>query len=47
MSARDQILKSISTNKPASVDLPAMDNQQVISYDDNATQFKKILEIIG
>ena len=47
MSARYQLLKSITTNKPASVDLPVMDIQQVISYDDNATQFKKILESIG
>lgn len=47
MSARDQILKSITANKPASADLPVMNIQQVISYDDNATQFKKVLESIG
>jgi len=47
MSARDQILKSISANKPELVDLPDMNIQQVISYDDNATQFKKVLESIG
>ena len=47
MSARDQILKSITANKPASADLPVMNIQQVISYDDNATQFKTVLESIG
>lgn len=47
MSAREQILKSISTNKPSLVELPVMDIQQVISYNDIVAQYKKVLESIG
>ena len=47
MSAREQILKSIAANKPELVDLPIIDKQQVISYEDNTVQFKKVLESIG
>lgn len=47
MSAREQIIKSITANKPSLVELPVMDIQQVISYDDIVAQYKKVLESIG
>jgi L-lactate dehydrogenase complex protein LldG len=47
MSAREQTLKSIAANKPALVDLPVMDINQVIVYDDIVAQYWKVLESIG
>lgn len=47
MSARDTILKAITLNKPALVDLPAFDLSAVIQYDDLWQQFKTVLQSIG
>lgn len=47
MSAREQILKSITANKPALVPLPVMNIAQVIAYDDMVAQYRKVLESIG
>jgi L-lactate dehydrogenase complex protein LldG len=47
MSAREQILKSITTNKPSLVELPVMDINRVIVYDDIVAQYRKVLESIG
>jgi L-lactate dehydrogenase complex protein LldG len=47
MSAREQILKSITANKPSLVDLPVMDITQVIAFDDIVAQYRKVLESIG
>jgi L-lactate dehydrogenase complex protein LldG len=47
MSARDTILKAITANKPALVDLPAIDLAAVIQYNDLLQQFKTVLQSIG
>jgi L-lactate dehydrogenase complex protein LldG len=47
MSAREQILRSITANKPSLVELPVMHLEQVISYTDIIAQYKKVLESIG
>jgi len=47
MSAREKILNAIKVNKPALVGLPAMDLQQVSSYDDLVAKFTTTLEGIG
>jgi L-lactate dehydrogenase complex protein LldG len=47
MSAREQILKRITANKPSLVELIKMDNARVIAYSDTIAQFKKVLESIG
>lgn len=47
MSAREDILKTIAANKPAAVDLPVIDQAQVISYTNLTEQFKSVLQSIG
>jgi L-lactate dehydrogenase complex protein LldG len=47
MSSRDKILNAIAANQPDLVAPPTIDLDTVISYDDNYTQFKKVLEGIG
>lgn len=47
MSARENILSTIASNKPISVALPVIDLNCVIAYDDLLTQFIKVLESIG
>jgi L-lactate dehydrogenase complex protein LldG len=47
MSARESILNTISANKPALADLPAISLQQVTNYDDVFAKFKTTLESIG
>lgn len=47
MSARDKILNAIATNQPELVALPTIDFSSVISYEDNYSQFKNVLESIG
>jgi L-lactate dehydrogenase complex protein LldG len=47
MNSRDKILNAISANQPELVGLPTIDLDAVISYEDNYTQFKTVLESIG
>jgi len=47
MSAREQILNTISANKPVPADLPTISLQQVTNYDDVFAKFKATLESIG
>lgn len=47
MTSRDTILNTIAINQPDLVQLPDIDINTVISYDDNYAQFKIILEGIG
>ena len=47
MTSRETILNTIATNQPELVQLPDIDINTVISYDDNYAQFKIILEGIG
>ena len=47
MSSREKILNAIVANQPELVDLPAIDLETVISYEDNYVQFKTVLESIG
>jgi len=47
MSARETILKAITANKPALVDLPAIDLAEVIQYNDLLQQYKTVLQSIG
>jgi len=47
MSTREKILTAITANKPALVDIPVMDLQQVTSYDDLVAKFTATLEGIG
>ena len=47
MSSRDKILNAIAANQPELVDLPTIDLESVISYENNYNQFKTVLESIG
>jgi L-lactate dehydrogenase complex protein LldG len=47
MSSRNKILNAIAANQPDLVDLPSIDLDSVIDYDDIYTQFKTVLENIG
>jgi L-lactate dehydrogenase complex protein LldG len=47
MSSRDKILNAIAANQPELVDLPTIDLDTVICYEDNYNQFKTVLESIG
>ncbi len=47
MSARETILANIMANQPVSQDLPQIDLQAVIHYDNVLQQFKTVLESIG
>jgi L-lactate dehydrogenase complex protein LldG len=47
MNSRDKILSAIATNQPDLVAPPAINIDTVISYGDNYSQFKKVLESIG
>lgn len=47
MSTRDKILNAITKNQPELVALPTIDFNSVISYEDNYSQFKNVLESIG
>ena len=47
MSSRGKILNAIAANQPELVDLPTIDLESVISYENNYNQFKTVLESIG
>ena len=47
MNTRESILTAITGNKPAWVDLPAMELEQVSTYDDLPAKFTATLESIG
>lgn len=47
MSAREDILKAITANKPSLVELPVIDIAKVIQYNDLVHQFKVVLQSIG
>ena len=47
MSARDTMLKNITSNKPQLVDLPSIDLDAVIQYNDFVQQYKSVLQSIG
>ncbi|RXK61553.1 hypothetical protein ESA94_00600 [Lacibacter luteus] len=47
MSARESILKNITANKPQLVELPAIDLNDVIQYNDLVQQYKTVLQSIG
>lgn len=47
MSARETILKNITANKPQLVELPAIDINTVIQYNDLVQQYKTVLQSIG
>lgn len=47
MSAREDILKAITANKPALAELPVIDIAKVIQYNDLVQQFKTVLQSIG
>lgn len=47
MSSRDKILNAIAANQPELVDLPKIELDSVIRYEDNYNQFKTVLESIG
>jgi L-lactate dehydrogenase complex protein LldG len=47
MSSRHKILASISANKPAYVDLPVINMEQVTNYNDLVEQFTTMLKSIG
>ncbi|HSC55102.1 MAG TPA: LUD domain-containing protein [Phnomibacter sp.] len=47
MSAREDILKAIAGNKPASAALPAISFDELIQYADVLAQFKTVLQSIG
>lgn len=47
MNTRENILAAISNNKPALVDLPVIDLNQVAGYDDLVAKFSAMLESIG
>lgn len=47
MSARDTILKNITANKPQLVELPSIDINAVIQYNDLVQQYKTVLQSIG
>lgn len=47
MSARENILKNITANKPALTDLPTINFNALISYSDLIQQYKTVLQSIG
>jgi L-lactate dehydrogenase complex protein LldG len=47
MSARETILKNITANKPDLVELPSIDLNAVIQYNDLVQQYKTVLQSIG
>ncbi|RKR12079.1 L-lactate dehydrogenase complex protein LldG [Flavobacterium sp. 90] len=47
MSARENILNAIAMNQPELVELPVIDLNSVIHYEDAFAQFKTVLESIG
>lgn len=47
MSARENILKNITANQPQLVNLPAIDFNEVIQYNDLVQQYKTVLQSIG
>lgn len=47
MTSRENILATVTNNKPPLVTLPAVDITTVIQYDDLLHQFKSVLESIG
>ena len=47
MSSREKILQAISANKPPLTQLPLIDTNQVIHFEDLIVQFKTVLESIG
>lgn len=47
MSARETTLKNITANKPELVELPSIDLNAVIQYNDLVLQYKAVLQSIG
>lgn len=47
MSAREYILSAIAMNQPEFVEIPVIDSNIVIQYEDVYVQFKTVLESIG
>lgn len=47
MNSKNKILNTIAANQPELVDLPIINLNNVISYEDNYNQFKTVLEGIG
>lgn len=47
MSVRETILKNITVNKPELVELPSIDLNAVIQYNDLVQQYKAVLQSIG
>ncbi|MEN2414873.1 LutC/YkgG family protein [Flavobacterium mesophilum] len=47
MSARENILNAIARNQPELIDVPVIDQNAVIRYEDKYVQFKTVLESIG
>ena len=47
MNSREKILAAITANKPALINLPVIELQQVTTYDDLVTKFTATLESIG
>jgi L-lactate dehydrogenase complex protein LldG len=47
MSARENILKAITANKPSLIELPVIDIAKVIQYSDLVQQFNTVLQSIG
>lgn len=47
MSARENILNAIARNQPKLIDVPVIDQNVIIRYEDKYAQFKTVLESIG
>lgn len=47
MSARENILNAIARNQPELIDVPVIDQNVIIRYEDKYAQFKAVLESIG
>lgn len=47
MSSRENILNAIAQNEPELIDVPVIDHNAVIRYEDRYAQFKTVLESIG
>jgi L-lactate dehydrogenase complex protein LldG len=45
--SRESILQAIKNNKPSLVDLPNIDINEVMNYEDVVSEFKRVLEGIG
>ncbi|WPO79306.1 LutC/YkgG family protein [Flavobacterium sp. KACC 22761] len=47
MNARENILNAIARNQPELIEVPVVDHNAVIRYEDRYVQFKTVLESIG